>query len=110
MHWLQLHRGAAGCAAVLTFGSVPFTAAAAAASQNSTLPPSPAQVLCTLAAVVAYYWPKPWTFPALIILGGLITLIAKRKDTIQVGGSYRAEERVGQKGGWAGSHANICLL
>ncbi len=89
---------------------MPFTAAAAAASQNSTLPPSPAQVLCTLAAVVAYYWPKPWTFPALIILGGLITLIAKRKDTIQVGGSYRAEERVGQKGGWAGSHANICLL
>lgn len=47
--------------------------------------PNPPQVLCTLAAVVAYYWPKPWTFPALIVIGGLITLVAKRKDVIQVG-------------------------
>jgi len=31
-------------------------------------------VLCTVAVVVAYYWPKPYTFPCLIIAGGLVTL------------------------------------
>lgn len=48
---------------------------------NPSLPP---QVLCTGAAVVAYYYPKPWTFPSLILIGGLVTLIAKRKDVIKV--------------------------
>lgn len=42
------------------------------------------QVLCTGAAVVAFYWPKPWTFPALIVIGGLVTLAVKRKDVIKV--------------------------
>lgn len=42
------------------------------------------QVLCTGAAIVAYYWPKPWTFPALIVIGGLVTLVAKRKDVVKV--------------------------
>lgn len=41
------------------------------------------QVLCTIAAVVAYYYPKPWTFPSLIVIGGLVTLVAKRKDVIK---------------------------
>jgi chromate transport protein ChrA len=31
-------------------------------------------IICTLAAVVAYYWPKAYTFPALIAAGGLLTL------------------------------------
>jgi hypothetical protein len=30
--------------------------------------------VCTVAIVVAYYWPQAYTFPALIILGGLATL------------------------------------
>lgn len=54
-------------------------------SATNTSVPSSCQVLCTLAAVVAYYWPKPWTFPALIVIGGLVTLVAKRKDVIPVG-------------------------
>jgi chromate transport protein ChrA len=31
-------------------------------------------IICTLAAVVAYYWPKAYTFPVLIAAGGLLTL------------------------------------
>ncbi|GMH33315.1 hypothetical protein BSKO_01149 [Bryopsis sp. KO-2023] len=34
------------------------------------------------AAVVAYYYPEAWTFPALIVVGGLITLFTKRKDNV----------------------------
>lgn len=45
----------------------------------------PCQVLCTGAAVVAYYYPKPWTFPSLIVIGGLVTLVVMRKETIKVG-------------------------
>lgn len=36
--------------------------------------------ICVGAAVVAYYQPQAWTFPVLIILGGLITLAKKWKD------------------------------
>ncbi|KAG6546492.1 hypothetical protein Mapa_012041 [Marchantia paleacea] len=31
--------------------------------------------LCTIATIVAYYWPKAYTFPCLIIAGGLVTLL-----------------------------------
>lgn len=31
-------------------------------------------IISTLAVVVAYYWPKPYTFPALIGVGGLMTV------------------------------------
>jgi chromate transporter len=31
--------------------------------------------ICALSAVIAYYWPKPYTFPAVILAGGLATLI-----------------------------------
>lgn len=41
------------------------------------------QVLCTGAAVVAYYYPKPWTFPSLIVIGGLVTLVFKRKEVVK---------------------------
>ena len=34
------------------------------------------QILATAAAVIAYYYPKPWTFPALIVAGGLISIAA----------------------------------
>jgi chromate transporter len=30
--------------------------------------------ICAASAVVAYYWPKPYTFPSLIFAGGLVTL------------------------------------
>lgn len=31
--------------------------------------------ICTVAVVVAYYWPQAYTFPALIVAGGLVTLV-----------------------------------
>jgi chromate transporter len=42
------------------------------------------QVIAVAATVVAFYWPKPWTFPALIVLGGLITLFFKRKEVFKI--------------------------
>ena len=73
-------------------------------SHRSPLPPSlpPClQTLCTAAAVIAYYYPKPWTFPSLIIAAGLITMVLKRKDVIQA-----SEACVGWGGGgeecWGG--------
>lgn len=44
------------------------------------------QVLATAAAVIAYYYPKPWTFPALIIGGGLISIgvAAWKKESIVI--------------------------
>ena len=32
-------------------------------------------IISTGATVIAYYWPKPYTFPALIGAGGLITIL-----------------------------------
>eukprot|EP00775_Hariotina_reticulata_P008009 gene8009-8207_t len=32
-------------------------------------------IICTGAAIIAYYWPKAYTFPSLIGAGGLITLL-----------------------------------
>lgn len=49
-------------------------------------------MLCTVAAVIAYYYPKPWTFPSLIVAGGLITLVAMRKNEIKVGPGWSGGE------------------
>ena len=32
-------------------------------------------VISTTSAVIAFYWPQPWTFPCLILLGGLTTMV-----------------------------------
>ena len=42
------------------------------------------QILATIAAVVAFYYPRPWTFPALIVLGGLVTMVLNKNDTIKL--------------------------
>ncbi|KAI8105039.1 hypothetical protein M9435_000211 [Picochlorum sp. BPE23] len=42
------------------------------------------QVISTVSAVIAFYWPKPWTFPCLILLGGLTTIIFKRHQVVQI--------------------------
>jgi chromate transporter len=53
------------------------------------------QVISTTCAVVAYYYPKPWTFPSLIVLGGLATIILKRKETINVAEANVGVEKLG---------------
>lgn len=30
--------------------------------------------ICTVTAVIAFYWPKPYTFPAVIVGSGLLTI------------------------------------
>lgn len=41
-------------------------------------------IISTGAVVIAYYWPKPYTFPALIGVGGLMTLLWSyyKKETL----------------------------
>jgi chromate transporter len=36
------------------------------------------QVISTTSAVIAFYWPRPWTFPCLILLGGLTTMLLSK--------------------------------
>eukprot|EP00803_Ostreobium_quekettii_P000313 evm.model.scf_193.4 EVM.evm.TU.scf_193.4 scf_193:26924-30002(-) len=38
--------------------------------------------ICAASAVVAYYYPENWTFPALILVGGIVTLYTKRNDSV----------------------------
>lgn len=54
-------------------------------------------VLATASAVIAYYYPQPWTFPSLIVAGGLITLVAMWKQDVKIGEVVGAEgvERLG---------------
>ena len=42
------------------------------------------QVICTVSAVVAYYYTTAFIFPVLIAAGGLATILLKRKDVIKV--------------------------
>lgn len=51
--------------------------------------------ISTFAAVLAYYWPKPYTFPCVIIFGGLLTLLWSkiRKETLP-------PPKVGALGAW----------
>ena len=53
------------------------------------------QVIATTSAVIAFYWPKPWTFPCLILLGGLATIIFKRHDIIKVSQMASGTDRLG---------------
>lgn len=32
-------------------------------------------IICTVIAVIAFYWPKPYTFPVVIVAGGLTTIL-----------------------------------
>lgn len=53
------------------------------------------QVINTAAAVVAFYYPKAWIFPTLIGLGGLTTLILRRKEVVKVEDVNAGVERLG---------------
>jgi chromate transporter len=53
------------------------------------------EVIATTSGVVAYYYPRQWTFPSLIILGGLATLIINRNVIYNVAGSTDGVDRLG---------------
>lgn len=70
--------------------------ASAAVSLNSKINSTKLlQVIATTSAVIAYYWPKPWTFPCLILLGGLTTIILKRKDVVKVSDMASGTDKLG---------------
>ncbi len=75
-----LERAAAGLAAA----GIALVASAALGLVKNICKGRLLQVIATVSAVVAFYYPKPWTFPAVIIVGGLATIILKRKDVIKV--------------------------
>ena len=52
-------------------------------------------IIATAAAVIAYYYPKPWTFPSVIVIGGLITIVAMRKDVVAVKEANAGVDRLG---------------
>lgn len=53
------------------------------------------QVINTAAAVVAFYYPTAWIFPTLIGLGGLTTLILRRKEVVKIEDVNAGVERLG---------------
>lgn len=62
------------CAAGVAAVGVALVASAAKGMAGKLCATPLLSIICTLAAVVAYYWPKAYTFPALIAAGGLLTL------------------------------------
>ena len=76
-----------GLVAGLAAAGIALVASAARALVGSICKGRLLQVLCTLAAVIAYYYPKPWTFPSLIAAGGLITIATNWRQTVKVGGT-----------------------
>jgi chromate transport protein ChrA len=42
------------------------------------------QVLACFSAVFAFYWPKAYVFPSVIIVGGLVTLYTERKKDMKM--------------------------
>lgn len=76
------------------------------------------QVICTAAAVVAYYWPKPYVFPSLIILGGIATILLKRKEIVKIEDVKAGVESLGFNklggllliGGWAAILVTVVVL
>lgn len=45
--------------------------------------------------MIAFYWPKPWTFPCLILLGGLTTIIFKRHQVVEMSKMATGTDRLG---------------
>lgn len=89
IHWLN------GLVAGLAAAGIALIASASVALTRGICKGRLLQVIATTAAVIAYYYPKPWTFPALIVLGGLTTLIIKRKEIIDVKDVSVGVERLG---------------
>jgi chromate transporter len=73
-----------GLVAGLAAAGIALVASAAQALVRNVCKRRTTLVLATAAAVVAFYYPKPWTFPALIVAGGVVTAVLMRKETVKV--------------------------
>ena len=59
---------------------VALVASAAVALTHSTCKDRTTMVINAVAALVSFYYPQTWIFPALILAGGLVTLYTQRKN------------------------------
>ena len=84
-----------GLVAGLAAAGIALVASASVALTQNICKTRLLQVLATAAAVIAYYYPKPWTFPAVIIIGGLITIAVMRKNIINVSDTAVGVDRLG---------------
>ena len=84
-----------GLVAGLAAAGIALVASASVALTKNICKTKLLQVLAIAAAVIAYYYPKPWTFPAVIIAGGLITILLMRKDTIKVSDASVGVDKLG---------------
>jgi chromate transporter len=84
-----------GLVAGLAAAGIALVASASAALTKNICKTKLLQVIATAAAVIAYYYPKPWTFPAVIIAGGIITVLSMRKDVIKVAEAAVGVDRLG---------------
>ena len=58
---------------------VALVAGAAVSLTYSTCKDRTTMVINAVAALVSFYYPQTWIFPALILAGGLVTLYTQRK-------------------------------
>ncbi|KAG7668186.1 hypothetical protein NADE_008667 [Nannochloris sp. 'desiccata'] len=84
-----------GVVAGLAAAGIALVASASVALTRNICKTRLLQVLATAAAVIAYYYPKPWTFPACIIAGGIITILVMRKNIINVSDASVGVDRLG---------------
>jgi hypothetical protein len=56
--------------------------------------------ICTAAGVISFYYPKPWTFPSVIIAGGLVSLAYKwyKKEVVKAREGMRMRGKAPERG------------
>ena len=72
--------GPSGLAAV----GVALVASSAKQLTHGTCKDRTTMIINAGAAVIAFYHPVTWIFPTLILIGGLITLVNRRKEVTRV--------------------------
>jgi len=87
--WLQ--------AMAFGFGStgVALVAGAAVALLTKLCPTRTLQVLAGISAVFAFYYPKTWVFPVLILFGGIVSWVERRKEPIKASEYGERVDRLG---------------
>lgn len=58
--------------------------------------------ICVFAATVAYYYPKAWTFPGLIVIGGIVTLVVNWKEPVKMPDANEKVDNLGLGMVWGG--------
>ena len=84
-----------GATAGLGAAGVALIAASAAALTRGCCKDRTTLLLAALSAIVTFYYVAIWVFPALILFGGLVTLVANRKKDMSITATDQHLERFG---------------